>query len=1562
MSDDGLPSGFHPLIRAWFGKKYGEPTAVQAGAWPLIAEGAHVLAIAPTGSGKTLTAFLACLSRFACGIWPADVLSVLYVSPLKALNEDIRRNLWEPLRAIRSEFEGAGLSFPDVRVETRSGDTPQAARRRFLNCPPSILALTPESLAILLLNPRGRQALSTVKYLILDEIHAVLGNKRGSFLSCQVDRLSLAAGEFQRVGLSATVQPPEAAAEFLGGLMRVEDRGERRFDKRTVRIVNPPAEKKIEFRVEFPKDEEAAEESGTGGDPDAAPLSPRYRVLVDYILRRIRSAADSGDSSDSAARRPHSTVLVFTGSRRRAERLTFFLNRTAAARNSGEGDAAGGPVACTHHGSLSRELRRSVERRLVEGSLPCVVATASLELGIDIGAVGEVILAGSPGSVIQTLQRTGRSGHGVGRISRAKLFPFHGMDLLAAAALEGAVRDREIEELRPVENPLDILAQIILALCVEKKRNIDELYGLLRGFYVFKDLDRAACDGVIRMLAGSGKNGRIRELKPRLYVDGITGELAAAEGSLLLLYASGGVITNRGTYSLRLAGDGGPGIKIGELDEEFVWERRIGDCFEFGTRYWRILSIGPEAVEAAPLESPVDFIPFWKADTVFCSPVLAKRLLAILDRYKMTGHEAAKPGGKDGAAGGDDAGGLSGTGNSPPGGEGLSEDAAAALTAFLDSQRTAQGEAPLPGSAAITVEIVDGDASGTAAGDFYPVVIHSFRGGAVNYPLALAMAEELEERLRLRVPSCSDDYSMLFLIPRQRDGTQTEELFRRSLEALDGTEDGGLSRGERLARRRLLSSGLFGTAFREAAERSLLLPRQGFGKRSPLWLMRQRSRQLFDAVLEEEGFPVTAEAWRSCLRDCFDMEGFRGLVAALHDGSVALSFFHCASPSPFSRDMIRQETGELMYEYDDRPDLRGPRAPLSDRVVEEALGEARLRPRLGAALVADFTARLRREIPGWAPEDGLALTEWIRERIAIPVDEWERLAAVLPPALGERLREDPGLGNRLRTLQRPGAVLASVVHHEREEAWEKEALGLLGPWLRYEGPLSLRRVMDIFGVGRGEAEDAIHALAEAEELVRDVSVEDAGHAGAGVPGGEAAAGDGLICDRENLAMLLRLSRKKMRPAVRERPAVILAPFLALRQGTAARRPDQGPPWKVLGCFAAPVRLWETEIFCARDAACDSEALDREIREGRLCWYGAGKERAGFCRPEDLELLGMDPGRGNGLPGETPCLMGGKTGDRFFDRPRDFWEIKEAAGMDSHSCAEALWHDAWEGFLSSDSWEPLRRGIERGFVPAEMEELAGTYRRDRAAGGRIPPSSPFGRMPRIPAALRRRWQSGAPVAGNWFSLLSGEEAAVEADPLYEEECNRDRVRLLAARWGVLCRPLLEREAPAFSWSRLLPTMRRMELAGELVAGRFFAGINSLQFAPPRIPGDLEEAEVLKDIFWMNAADPASPAGLGIGGLDSRLPPRSASCRLCFRGSELVAVSSGGFRHLWIHAGSEDPDLPAILSFLTMPRLRKVRPEKKVCIETVNGKSVNSGGYIEAFKALGFIVDRGKLILW
>jgi ATP-dependent Lhr-like helicase len=1122
----------------------------------------------------------------------------------------------------------------------------------------------------------------------------------------------------------------------------------------------------------------------------------------------------------------------------------------------------------------------------------------------------------------------------VGKTSRGKLFPFHGMDLLLAAALKSAVDDRDIEEIRPIENPLDILAQIILALCVEKTWAVDELYATLRGFYVFKSLNRDSFNRVLSMLAGLGEQGRLREIKPRIWLDKVTGEAGALDGSLLLLYSSGGVIANRGLYSLRLT----DGVKIGELDEEFVWERRLGDCFDFGGRGWRITAIGAESVEVVPLERPMDYVPFWKADAVFRSANLTGRLLAILDRYNAAG-----------------AAGISG----------LPEPSKTALDDFLNSQRAAQNGLPLPGSGTVTVEIID---SVENKGDLYQAVIHAFRGGAVHYPLSLALAQELEETLKLRVETFSTDDGILFLIPRlgETEGGPAvmEAVFRSAFSALNADGGGGLCRGERLFRNRLESSGVFGASFREAAERSLLLPRAGFGKRTPLWITRQRSKRLFDAVFQENGFPVTAEAWRSCLNDMFDMEGFRDLLCDINDGSIALSFFRASSPSPFSRDMVRQETNALMYEYDERKDLPGrssdggPRsASLSDQVIADALGNAALRPQLKPELVKGFVSRLQRLIPGWAPDDELSLCEWVKERIAIPLDEWETLCAALPPALKEPLAADPGLGGRMALVTRTNATLASIVHREWERAWENEALTLLGPWLRYEGPVSVLRITEVFGASAAEAEDAVQALVEIDEIVRDVAI-----APNAAEDGRVSDG-GVICDRENLDMLLRLSRKKARPVIKERPAALLVPFLAMRQGIGADREPRNdggsafPFPQSLAAFAAPAKLWETELFPARSGVYGPEIIDREISEGRLVWYGAGRERIGFCRPEDLDLAFTVARNAEKSDAPSSGLEAAITSG-FFDRPRDFWEIKDECirtrpDAAARECIEALWEAVWHGRLSADSFEPVRRGLKTGFtIPGEAEQNAA---RELAASPFVP-----GRRPRLPRALRDRWREGTPLRGGWFSL--GLDEAPSGDPLDEEQLNRGRVRLLLNRRGLLCRPLLEHEEAAFSWSGLLPTIRRMELAGELIAGHFFSGINSLQFASPAVAVLLEQAEAFGGLYWMNAADPASPAGLAVEGLDPRFPSRLPGNRLYFRGAELIAVTTRNGKDTRIFIPPEDPALGVLIELFAIPRGRKVLPENRILVETINGADAARGEYAPAFQAGGFVIDRGKLCRW
>jgi ATP-dependent Lhr-like helicase len=1435
-----FPASFHPLIGSWFNRRYGTPTAVQEEAWPFAARGENLLAIAPTGNGKTLTAFLAAISRFVDESWNAKELCCLYVSPLKALNEDVRRNLLEPLEELKTLAEGEGAAFmsgkefPAIRVETRSGDTPQSARRRFLISPPSILALTPESLAILLINPRARALLSGIKLLVLDELHAVMGTKRGAFLSCQAARLALCAARegrsFQRIALSATVNPPESAAEFAG----------------TGRICSPRAEKNIEFRVEFPVEETEHGENRYGR---------RYTALISFILERVEKLRGAGGG----------TLLAFTDSRRRAERIAFLVNQ-----------AAGERLCLCHHGSLSKEVRREVELALVSGTVSCVAATSSLELGIDIGSIGEVLLAGSVSSCVQTLQRIGRAGHGVGQTSRAVMIPFYGTELAVAAALAEAVSAREIEILRPIKNPLDILAQIILALVLEESRNASDIYDTVRAFPVYADLKRSAFDGVLAMLSGkTDGNTRLRELPARLYLD-IDGRYHAAKGTAALLYMSGGVIPNRGLYSMRLA----DGTRIGELDEEFVFERRPGDRFDFGSRSWKILEIGAEAVTVSPASEDADFQPFWKTDVPFRSPVLTQRLLELFERYEKKRETA-------------------GAGS-------LSTEAAGALAELLEKQRMAAG---LPGFSRIPVEIIDNQ----ARTDSFQIVVHSFRGGAVHYPLALAAAEILEETAGFRVEAIPGDNAVLLILPRagySRDGV--EELVRKMFLRLSRD-------GENSFLKRLVPSGVFGAAFREAAECSLILPRGNFGRRTPLWITRQKSRRLYDKVASLPDFPAAAEALRSCLDDRFDMEAFRTLLDGLSSGEIRVDFFHSTSPSPFSRELVWKETNAFMYEYDDRPDLLGKTGgPLADAAVAAALADPVRRPSIGTELAGEFAAKIRREKPGWAPEDAIGLAEWVRERIAVIESEWRVLLDALPAGLRKEVEHDRSLGGRL-SKTKIGGTAGVIIHAENEE----NPLKRLAEWLRCEGPVSASRAAEIFGP---KAPTVLDALVREGEVVSEITIGDE---------------TGLYCDAENFTLLMRIARKKARPRIVEQPAALLAPFLALRQGAAGNaRPDIAGAAGILSCWPAPAALWETEIFPARGIR--PETIDVLLQDARLLWFGCGKERCGFCVPDEWELVRGAVNSGDRQTGAGTAIAA------FCSNFRNFWEIRDEllrlgflSGPGNTGAAALIWDAAWQGLISSDSFEAPRRVLGAA---------------DRAILPRYSPGRGFS----VPHALREKWRGGAPVPGNWFSLDGDEETELSA--LEEDELNQDRVRLLLKRWGVLARPMLEREISAFSWSSLLPAMRRMELSGELVSGRFFGGIRSLQFASPSIGAELEEAENFNGVYWMNAADPSSPAGLEVDGLDPRFPPRSVHTRFCFCGRELAARSLRNGRELEIYLSPGCDCASLIPRFAAAPRTRPVHPVRKITIETINRKPAAASPWAEIFIQAGFIADRGKLFLW
>ncbi len=1519
MSDDPL-SGLHPLAAAWFRDRHGTPTAVQAGVWPLLAAGRDALAVAPTGSGKTLAAFLDGISRLASGEYPADRLSILYLSPLKALAEDVRVNLLEPLGGVRSRFDAAGLAFPPLRASVRTGDTAASDRRRDFSKPPSILATTPESLSILLNSVSGTKLLAEVRLVIVDEVHALVGTKRGAFLAAALGRLASLAGEFRRVALSATVSPVEEAVRFAAGfrLARQPD-GTAAYEERRMEVVAPPSEKRIEFAVDWPESPVRVSLPGAagGGAADGADRSAggtRLAAVADEVIARTKR---------------NRSTLVFVDSRRRAESLARMVN-----------DRGGEGLAWAHHGSLAKEARRAVERRLKEGRLACVVATASLELGIDIGSVDEVVLAGTPPGAAQTLQRVGRSGHAVGAASRGLLLPLHPMDLLRAAALSALVARRAVEAVSALENPLDILAQVLLGLCLREERKLDALYDEVRTMSPFARLPRADFDAVVDMLSGKYAGARYGELKARLLVDPVSRSARAKEGTATLLFASGGAIADRGAYVLREA-DGG--ARLGELDEEYVWERRVGDTLSFGSRSWRIVAIGHEAVEVRPLERAADFAPFWKADARFRSPLLAE---ATLDFLEAWGSRAGTP-----------------EFDAELARRGFSERAARVLGGFLKAQAAAL---PLPGPVLAPFELFD-DPSGRA--ETRSVVIHHCRGGAFSETLAMALGAELEERLGIRVSPVADEDALLAALPREEGGPEPAGTVLEALRAL-----GRPGAFERALARRLEGSPLFGAAFREDSERALLLPRPGFGKRRPLWVARLRAKRLFDAVSAFPDFPMAAQARRDCLELSLDVEGARDFAVDVAEGRIATPFARTRWPSPFAREAGWRETNRLLYQ-DDGMDPRRTGAGAAQAAIEEAVAGSGRRPALEPELVARFRARARRESAELAPSDPLELADWLAERVAMPLDEWERLLAVLDPAVASAFGAEERYVARVVRKRFSGASVDALVAAERLEALEAalapggDPEPLLAEWLRAGGPEALDRVGAVFGLDAGRLEVLADRFVAGGAFVRVAlpraafGGEAAGGrtaAGAGTGfeggpgGGEAGATLDCLAYAEHYGILLRLKRKAARPAFSGRPLSWLPAFVAELQGVApcgaGRSGAKGPPpdavEELLAALAPlsglplPAAEWEASVLPSRLPDYRPGALDAAIAAGRLAWYGAGKGFVAFVEPELLEACVEQDG--------SPRLASGL--------PRRLAELAAASGLERADLLEALWDEAWRGLASTDSFAAVRKGVASGWAPEAARGGDG-----RASPGAPEAGNPIGRARRLPAALRRgpgaRGDEGA-----WFSLVPEDAADPEPDTLDEAELDAERVRIVAARRGLLCRETFEREAPRFGWARLSRALRRLELSGELVAGRFFEGGAGPQFMRTADFERLRSWEPGSAAFALDARDPASPASSSFEGLWPELPPRVAGATFAFRGERLLWAARRGGRELSLFVPVDAPGLSESLEALARPRRRAVSPERSVVVESVDGAPAASSPAAELLVALGFEPDRGALRLW
>lgn len=1429
---------FSKPVQDWFSRTYGSPTAVQSLVWPEVAQGRNVLATAPTGCGKTLAAFLWAIDRFASGTWPRAGVQVLYVSPLKALNNDIQANLLAPLAEL-------GL---DLEVRTRSGDTPPAERQRQRKKPPDILITTPESLNLLLTSSGGRSLFTSLKLVIVDEVHAVAGEKRGTHMMTAIERLVPLSGEFQRVALSATVHPLEAVSTWFAG-HQVTQLQPLLTEPRPLVTVQAPDSKRSTLRVlgipTRPPPTSAEQDDNKIQEVDADGV---WRGLADLALERLEH---------------NRSTLIFGAGRRAVEKITRFINSSSPEPVD---------VAYCHHGSLSKEVRGVVEERLKAGKLKAIVATSSLELGIDIGAIDEVIQVQAPFSVASLVQRMGRAGHQVGETSRALLVPLFDRDVLSAAVIAKAALAGELEPTVPLVGGLDVLAQVILSMTATESWQIDQLYATLRSCHAYHQLSHEDFLEVLEMLSGRYDGARFRSLEARLLWDKADGTLRAKRGVDLLIYGSGGTIADRGYFQLRLADTK---AKLGELDEEFVWERSIGDCFTLGNNAWQIEQIGHNDVLVRPTKTGGAMIPFWRAEDRDRDAFLAEKVASFLEQAEEFLSEGRES---------DFNGWLQ---EEYP----LEKEAAGNILTLLRQQRQAT-RAPLPHRHHLLVEYCRDPNNNQ---ERRQVILHTFWGGKVNRAFAMAVRSiwKVTQGTPLVVMH-TDDCVVLAL----SEGFTVQDILRplKSSNLREHVID------------ELGKSGLFGARFRESAGCSLLLPRGDFRRRLPLWLNRLRAKKLMGAVRKYERFPITLETWRVCLKESIDLETLKIRLDDLNDRRITISEAFTDSPSPFSKEVVWKHTNVEMYENDSPEE--GASSPGEDWLKQVTLSSS-LRPRIDSVLSQNLDQKLQRTFPGYAPRGTDELLAWLNDRVLIPEGEWnELLRQGRQEVLGESSTVSVTLLNARTQWMQPSEtrLLASnetldrlpalrTLGNGREPASreedDEELRQALQEWLRFHSAVSLDFVKKVWGFSDSHLERLVEPLQDAGEVVIGRLHLD--------------AAQDEICDAQNLETLLRWTRNQHRSEFSALPLQKLGLFWATHQGVLSERVGAAEgladTLAQLTTLAAPAALWEQEIFPARLRPYQSAWLDALLSAGELMWIGRGNEKLTFVVPDDLLLL----------PDPIARLS-----DTHLLPPEGHHRVAELAhslGKSSTEVAAELWQLAWAGEVTNDGYASVRQGLLRRFKERTEEPQIVLIRGRRRLG-------------------RQRQH---PYAGLWSRAPETAALEAELDPLDRIERNKERARILLDRYGVLFREVVTREPHGYSWRDIFSALRLMELSGEVSSGHYFEEILGVQFATPQAIEMLNRGLRRDAIYWLSALDPACPTGLGLGAPLSALPPRRMGNHVVWRGDQIVLVSTGGGKELTIHLALDDQKWQDYFTFFKVALSRESAPRKRIEIFTINGES-------------------------
>ena len=1629
----GDPLGsFSPQTADWFRQAFPEgPTPTQVQAWPAIRAGGDALIISPTGSGKTLAAFL----------WAIDELmtrprrsrkpgvAVLYISPMKALGTDVARNLQAPLEGIAERFEQQGGKAPKVRTGIRTGDTDARGRRALAAHPPDILVTTPESL-YLMLTSKTASTLKNVQTVIVDEIHVLAGNKRGAHLALSLERLDdLVGGPVQRIGLSATVRPPEQVARFLGG-------------SRPVSLIQPKSSTAMDLRLIEPLEDMGdlaappgqSGESGQEGDQRSGSIWPAIeRAILDQVLS-------------------HRTTLVFVNSRGLAERLTARLNdlhqadlqasghgqpgfsdETEESREPAHYDSATGstsertsgqtvdqPIAMAHHGSVSKERRRQVEDDLKAGRLRCVVATSSLELGIDMGSVDLVIQVNAPLSTASGLQRVGRADHQVGRVSQARLFPLTREQILECTASMESMVQGDIEPTVMPSSPLDVLAQQTVAAAAMGPLKEQDWLATVRRAAPFAHLDQQVYRAVLGMLSGAYTSQDFTAFRPILVWDQQTGTLTARPGAQRLAVTSGGTIPDRGSYSVVMPSEaaGGKPRRVGELDEEMVYESRKGDVITLGTTSWRIQQITRDRVVVVPAPGRSARLPFWHGEGTGRDPAFGRRLGRLARELSQGLMPAVQ------------------TASGRPGftqpvcsrllEDGLDRPAINNLAAFLAEQKASTGR--VPDDRHLVVERCPNE-----EGDLR-LILHSPYGRRVNEPWALAIAARLSRERGYDGSVWAGEDGIVVQIPGTDAFLDNQRIFGFSPDQV-----------EREVRRHLVGSALFQARFRQCAARSLYMPRMEPGRRVPLWQQRLRASRLLDAALKEDDFPLVLETMRECLQDVYDMSALRELMADLEQGSVRLVPASTKTPSPMASGMLFGYLGTFMYQYDmPKAERDAAMLAIDSDLLEQMVGQVDMADLLDQETVDQVTADLQRLSPRTRARGAEGLADLLRTlgpmdlagirrrmrgqedepvtqaQVRAMLKQLQAQSRVVQVRLGTRdCWVWAGQAGRLTAVLGPGIIHPSAQPTKQSESDSEAFDQLVRQYAAVHGPFTTEDLAGHLGLGSALLEDRLRSLVARELLMTgvfprpDLTVYDE----PGWEGGEPRRG---WLDPEVFRRLRSRSLAKASKAARPVPGHVYSDFLLHRQGLAplGQEPLMGTEGLLevvaqLEGLALPSELWESAIFPARVRDYGPALMDDLLASGQVVWVGSdqGEGPLGamtFYLAEDLDQ--ELPARSADSPSATDEI--GKSGN--LDNPGDREEalldvladggayrfdrlLRACAGRSGddleppvseapvqEAMARSLWNLVRRGLVTNASLAPVRR-----LVRGSGSQTSGRTRRlPHGLRGR---GRPLGR-----AALTRTAGSSALSAATegFWTLVADERGASgigmadSSDKLRSsQDDDRQRtVRLvhqgqaILDRYGLLAPVLPEVRSLPGGFSALYQVCRRMEEAGQLTRGVIVDGFGGAQFAPREVIDqlrDFQEGERNDDgeggskqrppePVVMDVTDPANLYGTALawpttsGDAGGRPIRRMGNLLVQNRGRALVYAAPKG-HHLLVFGEPERGLLEA--AFAQLASWLRRGGQGRILFSNANGRPLTMREPVGmALAAAGFTAGPGGMALY